>query len=264
MTGAGVLSIHLEGGACRVGCEFCYLGARADAGPTRADLGLLEAAVGRLTFEELAVALSEPVTAAAPALERLKQAARGRPLQVTTTLPIAQAHPELFDGVARVSLSVDPRKGAVSPERIDAVARRLDAEVVLIVSLVTPAFAAELFEGGLLERLVDLPSVGKVALNALKPPPPWCDRAFFLRAFARIAPLLERALERRLFLDCWMAARLFGLGGCPGRADLSPAPGGLAFRACVYQPAPDVVVRDLGALATHAAGFVPPARCPWE
>jgi hypothetical protein len=27
----GVLSIHLDGARCRVGCEFCYLGERVDS-----------------------------------------------------------------------------------------------------------------------------------------------------------------------------------------------------------------------------------------
>jgi hypothetical protein len=133
-----------------------------------------------------------------------------------------------------------------------------------VVTLDTPAFAARLVDGGLLAALVALPSVDKVALNALKPPPPWCDRAFWMRALARLEPLLARALDTRLFLDCYVAARLLQLGGCPARPDLSPAPGGVAFRACVYQPAPDFVVADVPSLAARLDGFSAPATCPFS
>jgi hypothetical protein len=265
----GVLSVHLDGGRCRVGCEYCYLGARTDAGGQAPDLALLSSLLERLPYDELAVAVSEPAEAARDGLAviRAAAAARRRPLAVTTTLSLAAAHPEVLDGAARVNLSVDPRKGAVLPARIGAFARALKAarplEVILIVSVVTPEFAARLTDG-LLAELVDLPDVDRVAWNALKPPPPWCDRAFWLRALARLQPLLERALDRRLFLDCYVAARIVGLGGCPGRADLSPAPGGFAFRSCVYQPAPERIAGDADRLASEVGGFVPPAACPFE
>src|SRR5581483_8403905 len=251
----GVLSVHLDGQRCRVGCEFCYLGARADEAAGPPDLALFEAALERLRYREVAVAVSEPGEAALPALERFAAAANRRnlPLTVTTTLSLAAALPLLTDGAARANLSVDPRKGAVDPRRIGELVRRLrerrgdrPLDVVLIVSLITPEFAARLIDGGLLAELVELADVDKVALNALKPPPAWCDRAFWLRALGRLAPLLERSLDRRLFLDCYVAARILGLGGCPARADLSPAQGGVAFRSCVYQPAPDFTVGDAG------------------
>jgi hypothetical protein len=265
----GVLSIHLDGEVCRVGCEFCYLGARRGES-ARGDLEVLEALVERVAWDELAVAVSEPAEAAAPAIARLAALCvrRHRPLAITTTQQLAAAHPELLDGAARVNLSVDPRKGAVDPERIGALAAALHArfpslDVVLIVSLIDPPFAERLIEGGLLARLVDLTSVDKVALNALKPPPPWCDRAFWLRALRTLEPLLSRALDTRLFLDCYVAARIVGLGGCPARADLSPAPGGFAFRACVYQPSADLVAGDPDTLGRALAGFTPPERCPF-
>ena len=66
---------------------------------------------------------------------------------------------------------------------------------------------------------------------------------------AAAAPRRERS-RRRLFLDCYVAARILGLGGCPARADLSPAaPAAAAFRSCVYQPAPDFVAADALTLA---------------
>lgn len=266
----GVLSVHLDGERCRVGCEFCYLGARTDGGASAMDLELLVRAVDALSWDELAVAVSEPAEAAAPALARLFALAhrRERPLAITTTCQIAAAHPELLDGAARVNLSVDPRKGPVDPARLDALARRLHTrapglDVVLIVSLTTPEFAARLIDGGLLAELVELEGIDKVALNALKPPPPWCDRAFWLGACAALAPLLARALDRRLFLDCYVAARILGLGGCPARADLSPAPAGLAFRACVYQPAAEWIGADPAELARRLRDFEPPASCPF-
>jgi hypothetical protein len=271
----GVLSVHLSGERCRVGCEFCYLGAREDAGAAPPDVGLLEAALERLRYDEVAIAVSEPADDARAPVVRLGAVAarRGLPLTITTTMSIAAAAPELLDGAARANLSVDPRKGPVDARRVSALARALKArrggrplDVVLIVSLTTPEFAARLTDG-LLAELVDAPDVDKVALNALKPPPPWCDRAFWLHALARLRPLLERALDRRLFLDCYVAARILRLGGCPARADLSPAPSpsgsGVAFRACVYQPAADFVAADADALAARLRGFTPPPVCPF-
>ena len=267
----GVLSVHLDGNRCRVGCEYCYLGARegGESGPLPETL--VEDALARLAYDEVAVAVSEPAADALPALHAIARAAHahGRPVAVTTTLQVAASTPGLLDGIERVNLSVDPRKGRVSPARINQLARLLHAgtprpDVVLIVSLTTPEFAARLVEGGLLAELVDLPDVDKVALNALKPPPPWCDRAFWLRTLGVLSPLLDRALDRRLFLDCYVAARILGLGGCPARADLSAAPGGgLAFRGCVYQPAPDFVAADGAELAARLTDFTPPPVCPF-
>lgn len=262
----GTLSIHLDGVPCRVGCAFCYLGARSDP-PAPPDPALLADALGRLVYDEVAVAISEPLAPALPLLAAIVAAARA-PVAVTTTLQLARQSPSLFAGVARANLSVDPAKGAVDLERIDATARALKAqhpalEIVLIASLATPEFAERLVGAGLLAALVDLPGIDKVALNALKPPPDWCDRAFWLRTLARLQPLLARALDSRLFLDCYVAARLLGLGGCPARADLSPAPDGVAFRGCVYQAAPDFVAADAATLARRLVGFTPPAVCPF-
>jgi hypothetical protein len=262
----GVLSIHLEGAVCRVGCEFCYLGQRT-GDPAELLLPLVERALERLNYDEVAVAVSEPALNALPALRAIRRAIGQRRLTVTTTLQVART-PGLFDGIDRVSLSIDPRKGTVSPSEIGKIAAGLAPEVVLIVSLTTPEFAARLIEGGLLEELIDLPSVGKVTLNALKPPPAWCGRQFWMAALARLAPLLERALDEKLFLDCWVAARLLHLGGCPARADLTPARSqagaiGLAFRACVYQPAADFVTADADELQVRLRDFVAPAECPF-
>jgi hypothetical protein len=268
----GVLSVHIDGERCRVGCEFCYLGARQpNASPSPLSPPLLEDLLGRLEYEEVAVALSEPAAAARPALEAIIRAAkrRERPVAITTTLSIAAKEPDLFARVSRVNLSVDPRKGWVDPERIGSLADQLHSgraglDVVLIVSLTTPEFAARLIDGELLSQLVDLPAVGKVALNALKPPPPWCDRAFWMHALARLRPLLARALETRLFLDCYVSARLLGLGGCPARPDVSPGSGGVAFRSCVYQPAPDFTAANAVEIAERLRDFTPPSRCPFQ
>ena len=247
----GVLSVHLDGERCRVGCEFCYLGARTDGGASAMDLELLVRAVDALSWDELAVAVSEPAEAAAPALARLFALAhrRERPLAITTTCQIAAAHPELLDGAARVNLSVDPRKGPVDPARLDALARRLHTrapglDVVLIVSLTTPEFAARLIDGGLLAELVELRAVDKVALNALKPPPPWCDRAFWLAALRRARaafsprarpPPVPRLLRRGAHPRP---------GRLPGARRSLAGAGGLAFRACVYQPAAEWIAAD--------------------
>ncbi len=263
----GVLSIHIDGARCRVGCPFCYLGARDDSGGQSAlDVEAVVDALGRLTYREVAVAISEPVAFALPALDAIRRAARA-PLAITTTMTVAVQHPALFAGVARASLSIDPHKGRVSPARIGRLAlalkrRHPELDVVLVVSLATPAFAEQLV-GGLLEELVALPAVDRVALNALKPPPEWCDRAFWLHTLNRLRPLLQRELDRRLFLDCYVAARILGIGGCPARPDLSPAgTGALAFRSCVYQASPDFIA-DAPTLAAHLDGFAVPAVCPF-
>jgi len=274
--------VHLEGTRCRVGCAFCYLGQRAGDSDTEAGgsdgfsgpaLRLLVEHLEALRYDELAIAISEPAERAAEALPALVAAAAARalPVALTTTLAVAARHAPLLarPGVRRVSLSVDPDKGAVSPERVAAVVERLRGaapehplEIVLLVSLVSPAFTRTLVDG-LLEALVDLPAVDAVALNALKPPPPWCDRRFVMTTLGRLQPLLGRALDRRLHLDCWIAARLLRLGPCPARADLTPTAGGLAFRSCVYQPTIDFVSTDALTARARLAAFEPPARCPF-
>jgi hypothetical protein len=261
----GVLSIHLGGTRCRVGCEFCYLGQRAGDPGGAPDAGALAEALARLDYQEVAVALSEPIDAAREPIARIAAAAqaRGKPLTITTTAQIVAAAPELLERAQRVNLSIDPRKGPVAPARVELAARAAKGaagrEVVLIVSLTTPEFAESLLAGGL-QRLLAIRAVDKVALNALKPPPEWCGRAFWLAACARLAPLLAVHLDRRLFLDCWVAARILGLGGCPARPDLSP---GGQFRACVYQPAPDFVYASAAELEARLDGFEPPAACPF-
>src|SRR5262249_52253285 len=100
-----VLSLHLDGRVCAVGCEFCYLGQRALADEPRGPwLSLLEDALARLQYREVAVAISEPAEAAL--LQRIRQAAGGRRLSVTTTLAIARSTALDAD---RVNLSIDPR-----------------------------------------------------------------------------------------------------------------------------------------------------------
>ena len=241
--GLGVLSIHFEGGRCRVNCPFCYLGRRTGTSgppPLAAEPGpfedLLTDAISKLPYREVAIALSEPVEPVLPALYRLAAAAqrRGKPVALTTTIAVAMALPTaLLELFARLNLSIDPWKGqlhepsgqvvaAEVEEVLAAVRSRARLEHVLIVTLSTPRFAEQLW-AGLLAELLALPSVDRVALNALKPPPPFCDRRFWLQALQRLGPLLREHLDRRLFLDCYVAARILGIGGCPARPDLSPA-----------------------------------------
>ena len=42
MNSLGVLSLHLDGSPCRVGCEFCYLGSRPDSQGAPLDLDRVE------------------------------------------------------------------------------------------------------------------------------------------------------------------------------------------------------------------------------
>jgi hypothetical protein len=308
----GVLSIHFEGGRCRVACPFCYLGKRAGQAQGGLDIDLVVELLQQLPYREVAVSLSEPIEPVLPALARIIATAQAlrRPVAVTTTLAVAaQIEVAALAGISRLNLSVDPwKKGPSSaasvppsaspgklrvlhadaesrplasadpatplhPEELLAdlalVAARLPkAERVLIVSLSTQRFAEQLWDG-LLAQLLTHPAVDRVALNALKPPPSWCDRVFWLRALQRLGPLLQQHLDRRLFLDCYVAARILGIGGCPARPDLSPssseeAPQGrLAFRGCVYQSRPDHIVDSASDLAARLQQFVPPAECPF-
>ena len=269
----GVLSVHLDGGRCRVGCPFCYLGGREGEPQSGLDLDLLDEALGALGYREVAFALSEPVEPALPVLARITRAAgaRGRLVAITTTAQVIAALPEAsLAGVGRISLSIDPFKGPVTAAAVAAAAaaaRRLQpgAEIVLIVTLSTHRFARELL-AGLLRELVALPEVDRLALNAVKPPPHWCDRRFWMGALSQLGPLLREHLDRRLFLDCYVAARLLGIGGCPARPDLSPAPAaeggaapGLGFPRCVYQPAPGLIAKAGAGLQRRLAGFVAPS-----
>jgi hypothetical protein len=265
-----VLSIHFDGGRCRVACPFCYLGQREGEPRTGLPLDLIGDALRRLSYREVAVALSEPVDEVLPALPRLAQAAAGRLFSVTTTVAVATALPaDVLELIGRLNLSVDPFKGPVEAARVAGavaeVRRRTRAEIVLIVTLNTRRFARTLFAGGLLKELIAIPAVDKVALNAVKPPPGWCDRRFWLGALAQIGPLLREHLDRRLFLDCYVAARILHIGGCPARPDLSPdsQDGRVAFRGCVYQPAPDFTVESGAELAERLVPFEAPAACPF-
>lgn len=294
----GVLSVHFEGGRCRVACPFCYLGERAGVSDhTLLDSeGIVREALHRLPYRELAIALSEPIAPVLPLLERLVLTAseRGKLVAITTTLAVAQELPvAVLRGVGRLNLSIDPWKATgdgrvsgraatgqqVTAAEVQAVLRRIPEhpdrqrpERVLIVTLSTQRFAEQVRDG-LLADLLALPEVDRVALNALKPPPPWCDRAFWMRTLSSLRPLLREHLDRRLFLDCYVAARLLGLGGCPARPDLSPAPvsdrapapppGAIAFRGCVYQREPDFVTVSADDLVARLRGFTPPERCPF-
>lgn len=274
MTTLGTLSIHLDGSPCKVGCAWCYLGAREAGTEKRREkfrLPVLAEALGRLQYQEVAVALSEPLAEAGAELRQIVAAARGL-VTVTTTPQLARRArgTGLLAGVGRLNLSIDSWKGVVEPAAVERLAGELKAawpalEVVLIATLDSPEFAARLIDGGLLEALVGVAAVDKVALNALKPPPAWCDRKWWMGALGRLEGLLERELEKRLFLDCYVAARLVGLGGCPGRADLSPAAGGgVAFRGCVYQKSAEAVVAGAAELAAVVETWSPPAACPFE
>ena len=126
--------------------------------------------------------------------------------------------------MARANLSIDSHKGVVEPARVEALAASLRAaqpalEIVLIATLDTPEFAARLVDDGLLEALVDLPAVDKVALNALKPPPPWCDRAFWMRALGA-----ARAAARRGARHAGCFSTATWRRGCCGSAAARRAP----------------------------------------
>lgn len=276
----GVLSVHFDGGRCHVRCPFCYLGEREGTAQSGVPVELLCETLALLPYQELAMALSEPVGPALGPLGKLTAVAqqRGKRVTVTTTVAAALGLPaDAWQGISRLNLSVDPQKGQwqapvgqVVPSDLARALRELppSLEKVLIVTLSSEAFAEQLF-AGLLAELVALPEVHRVALSGLKPPPPWCDSKFWLRSLSRIGGLLRDQLDKRLFLDCYVAARILRIGGCPARPDLSPTSkeessrGRLAFRSCVYQPRADWVVESASTLSQQLADFVAPERCPF-
>jgi hypothetical protein len=259
----GTLGFHLDGRPCRVGCEFCYLGARAPAAERTLDPDVIAGVIAAASARDVAVAVSEPARRWRPGLEAVVAAARARglPVAVTTTAAVVAADPWILDGVDRLSISIDPAKDGVD---LDALRRALDrvpggVEVVGLVSLVDETFCDAL-AGGLLARLVDEPRLAAVALNGLKPPPPWCHRRFWLRFLGRLRPILDRHLQRRLHLDCYVSARILGLGACPAKPDVAP---GREFRACVYQARADFIFADAADFARRTGDYVAPATCPF-
>jgi hypothetical protein len=274
----GTLGFHLDGRQCRVGCAYCYLAARTSvprgrSGPPETEAGprertldpaLAAAIVGRAAASDIAVAISEPASRWRAGLEAIVAAgvARGLPVAVTTTSAVLASDPWVTRGAGRLTVSVDPAKGTVDVaalRRVLAGVARADLEIVALPSLVTPAYAEALADG-LLAELLGVPEIDLVALNGLKPPPPWCDVRFWLRFLARVRPLLDLHLGRRLHLDCYVSARVLGLSGCPAKPDVAA---GREFRACVYQAAPDFVFIDAEDLARRIEGYRAPERCPF-
>jgi hypothetical protein len=260
----GTLGFHFDGRACRVGCDYCYLRARP-ASSERSLAPTVAAAIARgAPARDLAVAISEPARRWREGLEAVAAEARRRgvALAVTTTLAVVTSDPWVTREASRLTVSVDPAKGevdlAAAAGTVPNVARP-DLEIVALVSLVSREFCDQLAEG-MLARLLATSAIGAVALNGLKPPPPWCDRRFWLTFLDRIRPLLEAQLHRRLHLDCYVNARILGLGPCPAKPDVTA---GREFRSCVYQRDPDFVFADAAELLRRTADYLPPARCPF-
>jgi hypothetical protein len=265
-TNLGTLGFHFDGRPCRVGCSYCYLGARPGSEDLELAPSLAAEIVASAPARDVAVAISEPAEKWRAGLEAVAAAAavRGLPLAITTTLAVALRDPWVHASASRLTISVDPEKGTVDTERlVDAAARlrRPGLEIVALVSLTSPAFCERL-AGGILADLLDgdAPIFDVIGLNGLKPPPPWCDRAFWLRFLGSIRPLLDRHLNRRLHLDCYVNARILGLGACPAKPDVTA---GREFRACVYQAKADYTFVDAADLTRRTRDYVPPASCPF-
>jgi hypothetical protein len=260
----GTLGFHFDGRVCRVGCSYCYLGARPASSERALSPELAAEIVAAAPARDIAVAISEPARRWREGLVAVGAAARRRGLllAVTTTPAVVIADPWVATDASRLTLSVDPEKGPFELQALGDTLRAIDRpelEVVALVSLVSPAFCDEL-AGGLLERLLATPAITAVALNGLKPPPPWCDRRFWLRFLGRIRPLLDVHLQRRLHLDCYVNARILGLSACPAKPDVTA---GREFRACVYQAQADFVFSDAADFAARTADYQPPAACPF-
>ena len=86
----GTLSVHLDGGVCRVGCAFCYLGPwKRPAPPDQRSRSSTEA-LGALRYDEVAVAVSRAARARrCRACGAIVAAARA-PVAVTTTPQLAR------------------------------------------------------------------------------------------------------------------------------------------------------------------------------
>jgi hypothetical protein len=264
-TRLGTLGFHLDGRPCRVGCDFCYLGARPAASERALDPALAAEIVASSPARDVAVAISEPASRWRPGLEAVVAAARARrlPVSVTTTPQVVASDPWVADGISRLTVSVDPAKGDVVPSWIAAAlapVRRPGLELVALVSLVSPTFCDRLADG-LLAALVDDPTFDAVALNGLKPPPPWCNRAYWLQFLHRIRQLLDPHLGRRLHLDCYVNARILQLGDCPAKPDVAA---GREFRSCVYQARADFIFADAPELSRLTAEYAAPAVCPFR
>src|SRR5215468_4017032 len=110
----GTLGIHLDGRPCRVGCSFCYLGARPEpqSGDDSLAPELAAAVVAAAPAAGIAVAVSEPAARWRAGLDAVKSAARARgiPVAITTTPAVIARDSWVVDGCATLNLSIDPAK----------------------------------------------------------------------------------------------------------------------------------------------------------
>src|SRR5262249_28729633 len=152
---------------CRVGCSFCYLGARTPATERALEPQLLADIVEELPAREIAVAVSEPARRWRSGLSALAEAAtrKGVHLSFTTTPDVVAEDPWVLDGATRVPFSLDPAKTRpdapipLKPRRAGGIdfatldralaecARREGLEVIGLVSLTTPDLASTLADG---------------------------------------------------------------------------------------------------------------------
>src|SRR5262249_56348376 len=94
-TRLGTLGFHLDGRPCRVGCDFCYLGARPAATERSLDPTLAARAVDEAPARDIAVAISEPAARWREGLAAVVAAAQRRalPVAVTTTPQVVAVDP---------------------------------------------------------------------------------------------------------------------------------------------------------------------------
>ena len=231
MTTLGTLSIHLDGGPCRVGCAL-LLSRRADGrGARRSDRDCAPAGRGGGARDASATTRwrwpcpsrwprrcrrcggsSQPPARRAGDRDHHAADRRRRRAELLRRRRAGQP----VDRLASRALVAAPRDRAPWPSPCRRAGRR--SRSCSWRRSIPPAFAARLIEGGLLEALVELPAVDKVALQRaqaaaalVRPRASGCARSAALRA-----RLLERALERRLFLDCYVAARIARARRLPG------------------------------------------------
>src|SRR5687767_2986747 len=118
----GTLGFHFDGRACRVGCSYCYLGARPAAAERALSPELAADIVAAAPARDIAVAISEPARRWQKGLVAVGAAARARglPLAVTTTAAVVTSDPWVVDDAARLTISVDPAKGPFDLDALEA------------------------------------------------------------------------------------------------------------------------------------------------
>ena len=116
----GVLSVHFDGGRCHVRCSFCYLGERDGTAQSGVPIDLLCESLELLPYQELAIALSEPI---APVLEPLSRLVAAVLAQVAVGVLSWPRNPAFTAGIVLLLTAVVLVRRVVSSIRVAEVAK---------------------------------------------------------------------------------------------------------------------------------------------